>query len=126
MGIITTVLGSLVTFVVGLLVGGLGVYVGSQMVTGRGDFGTALWTALFGSLAWALATFLLGWIPLLGPLLGLILGLVLYLGVISVQYEADFAEAAAIALVAWLAVVVVRFFLGFLLGPIGAVGVPFV
>lgn len=121
MGIITTVLGSIVTFVVGLLVGGLGIYVGSQLVAGKGDFETAVWTALLASVAWALVTILVGWIPLLGGLLGLVLGLVVYLGVISVQYDVDWTEAAAIAVVAWLAVVVVRFFL-----PLGAVGVPFV
>lgn len=125
MAIITSVLGALVTFAVGLLAGGLGVYVGARLVAGEGDFWTAVWTALFGSLAWAVATLLVGWVPLLGSLLGLVLGLLLYLGVISVQYDVDFAEAAAIAFVAWITVVVVRLFLSPLLGPFGAIGVPF-
>ena len=122
MGIITTLAGSILTFIVGLLVGGLGIYVGAQLVAGEGDFWTAVWTALFGSLAWAVASLLVGWIPLLGGLFGLVLGLAVYLVIISVQYDVDWTEAAAIAFVAWIAVVVVRGILGL---P-GIVGVPFV
>lgn len=125
MGIITTLLGSLVTFVIGLLVGGLGIYVGAQLVTGKGDFWTAVWTALFGSLGWALAMLLVGWIPFLGGLLGTLLGLAVYLTIVAIQYNVDWVEAAAIAFVAWVAVLVVRFFLGPLMGR-GVVGVPFV
>lgn len=125
MGVITSILGSLVTFVIGLLVGGLAIYVGAQLVAGKGDFWTAVWTALFGSLGWVLAMVLVGWIPLLGGILGTLLGLAVYLTIVAVQYDVDWVEAAAIAFVAWIAVVVVRFFLGPLLGR-GVVGVPFV
>lgn len=125
MEIITSVLGGLVAFVVGLLVGGVGVYVGAGLVTGDREFATALWAALLGSLAWAAGSLLVGWVPLLGGLFGLVLGLLLYLGVIGLLYDVDWTEAAAIAFVAWVAVVVVRALLGPLLGPFGAVGVPF-
>lgn len=120
MGIISTVIGSLVVFVVSLLVGGLGIYVGSQLVANRGDFRTAVWTALFGSLGWTVVALLVGWIPVLGDLLGLLLGLGVYLTIVTVQYDVDWVEAAAITLVAWVSVVVV----GTFLGPIGVVGIP--
>lgn len=126
MGVITTILGTLVTFIIGLLVGGLAVYVGAQLVVGKGDLWTAVWTALFGSLGWVLAMALVGWIPFLGGILGTLLGLAVYLMIVSVQYNVDWVEAAAISFVAWIAVIVVRFFLGPLLGPRGVVGVPFV
>jgi len=125
MGIITTIVGSLVTLVVSLLVGGLGIYVGAMLVTGDDDFETALWTASLGSLAWVLTSLVLGWISLLGGLLSLVIGLALYLGVISMQYDADWVQAAAIAFVAWIAVVVVRTLIAPLIGPFGAIGVPF-
>lgn len=125
MGILTTVVGSLVTFGIGLLVGGLGIYVGAKLVVGKGDFWTAVWTALFAALGWALVSLLVGWIPVLGGLLGTVLGLAVYLLVVSIQYNVDWIEAAAIAVVAWLAVFVVRFLLGPLLGIGGAIGVPF-
>lgn len=125
MGVISSVLGGLVTFVVGLLVGGVGIYVGAMLVTGEDEFGTALWTALFASLAWAVATLLVGWIPLLGGLFGLALGLLFYLGVISVQYDVDLASAAVIALVAWVAVLLVRAVVSPIVGPATAPFVPF-
>lgn len=125
MALITTVIGSLVTFLVSLLVGGLGIYVGAKLVVGKGDFWTAVWTALFAALGSTLVSLLVGWIPLLGGLLGTILGLIIYLLIVSIQYNVDWIEAAAIAVVAWIAVLVVRFLLGPLLGPGGAIGVPF-
>lgn len=121
---IMTVLGTLVTFVVSLLVGGLGIYVGAKLVVGKGDFWTAVWTALFGALGWALVSLLFGLIPIIGGLLGTLLGLAVYLLIVSIQYNVDWIEAAAIAVVAWIAIVVVKFLLGPLLGP-GALGVPF-
>jgi|AntDeeMinimDraft_5_1070356.scaffolds.fasta_scaffold01736_1 hypothetical protein len=126
MEIIATLLGSIVTFVVGLLVGGLAIYVAAQLVVGKGDFRTAVWTAVFGALGWLLATLVVGWIPFLGGIIGTLLGLAVYLTVIAVQYDTDWVEAAAIAFVAWVSVLVARFFLAPLLGDWGVVGVPFV
>ncbi|SFR98557.1 hypothetical protein SAMN05216559_2055 [Halomicrobium zhouii] len=127
MEIIATVLGSIVTFVVGLLVGGLAIFVAAQLVVGKGDFRTAVWTAVFGALGWLVATLVVGWIPFhIGSILGTLLGLAVYLTVIAVQYDTDWVEAAAIAFVAWVSVLVARFFLAPLLGDWGVVGVPFV
>lgn len=113
MGIITSVVGAVVTFVVGLLVSGVGFYVGGLLVTGEDDFWQAAWTALFASLGWAIVTFvvslLVGWIPLLGGLVAIALGLVVYLGVVNSQYDGGWSEAAIIALIGWVVAALVRF-----------------
>jgi hypothetical protein len=51
--------GSLVAFVAALLVGGLAIYVGTDV----DDYGRAVVTALLGAVGWALVS----WIPLIGP-----------------------------------------------------------
>lgn len=112
---------SLVTFLIGALVGGLGIYIGAALIAGRGDYEHAVWTAIIGSFVWAVVGTLFGWIPLLGPGLTLIA----YLVVISWRYGVGLVQAAGIALVAWLALLGV--FL--LLSPVGldiftGVGVP--
>jgi len=117
------VLGTIVTFVVSLLVGGLGIYVGARVLTGEGDFEHAVWTALFGALGWAVVSLLVGWIPFLGGLLATVLGLVVYLGIINARYPGGWVNAAGIALVAWLASVIVLTLLSPLLGGVGALGV---
>ena len=117
MGIITSVLGSLVTFAVSMLIGGVGIYVGGLLVTGEDDFRQAVWTALFASLGWAVATFfvslLIGWIPLLGGLVALALGLVGYVAVVDARYDGGWGEATVIALIGWLTAAAVRFLIPF-------------
>jgi len=66
---------------------------------------------VFGALGWLLATLVVGWIPFLGGIIGTLLGLAVYLTVIAVQYDTDWVGAAAIAFVAWVSVLVARFFL---------------
>lgn len=112
---------SLVVFVVSLLVGALGIYVGARVVTGREDYTYAIVTALFGAIIWAVVGFLFGWIPLLGPLLVL----VAYVGVINYRYPGGWGDAILIAFVAWLTVLVVLYALAFLgVSTFDAVGVP--
>jgi len=116
MGLIT----GLITFVVGALIGGLGIYVGAQLVAGEGSYTEALVTALVGSLVWAVVGTFFGWVPLLGPLVTLLA----YLGVLKFAYGVSWVEAAGIALVAWVTLLVVFVVLGPLLGVFSAVGVP--
>ena len=116
MGLIT----GLITFVVGALIGGLGIYVGAQLVAGEGSYTEALTTALVGALVWALVGTFFGWVPLLGPLVTLLS----YLTVLKFAYGVSWLEAAGIALVAWVTLVVVFLVLGPLLGVFDAVGVP--
>lgn len=73
---------TLVVFVISLLVGATGIYIGARVVTDTNDFTYAIITALIASIVWAGVALLLGWIPFLGPLVAL----VAYLGVINWRY----------------------------------------
>lgn len=94
---------SLVVFVVSLLIGALGIYVAARLLTDYDDYFYALITALIASIVWVIVSFFLGWIPLLGPLLALIA----YLGIINLRYPGGWLRAIAIALIAWVASLVV-------------------
>lgn len=112
---------SLVVFVVGLLIGGLGIYVGGRFLTGVDSYEHAVFTAAIGALVWALTSFFLGWIPLLGP----VLTLLAYLWVINRRYPGGWVRAGGIALVAWAVVLVVLWALAALdVTTFSAVGVP--
>lgn len=114
-------LDSAVVFVVSLLVGALGIYIGGRVITDADDYGYAVVTALIGAVIWAVVSFFVGWIPLLGP----ILVLVAYVAVIQSRYPGGWAEAIAISLIAWIASLVVLFVLGSLgFATLDAVGVP--
>lgn len=60
--------GSLVSFVIALLIGGLAIYISARFVVGVDSYGHAVFTALFGALAWALTS----WLPLVGPIIALV------------------------------------------------------
>ena len=112
---------SLIVFLVSLLVGAFGIYVGARVVTEREDYTYAVVTALLGAIIWAVVGFLFGWIPFLGPLLVLIA----YVAVINTRYPGGWIKAAAIALIAWLASLVVLYALALVgIGAFEAVGVP--
>ena len=110
-------IGSIVAFVVALLVGGLAIYVAAGLVVGVEDYSYAVVTALVGALAWGLTS----WIPLFGPLLAL----AVWILVINVRYPGGWIDAALVGFVAWLVAGVVLFVLNavFRLG-VGAFGVP--
>lgn len=112
---------SLIVFLVGLAVGGLGIHIGAMLVTGKSDYMDAVFTALIGAFVWAVAAFFLGSIPLLGP----IIVLLAWLWVINARYQGGWINAAAVALVAWVAVLVTLYILA-MLGVTGfqAIGVP--
>lgn len=96
---------SLIVFVVSLLIGALGIYVGGRVLTDRASYTHAIVTALVASLVWVIVAFFVGWIPFLGPLLALLA----YIGVINLQYPGGWLRAGGIALVAWLASLVVLY-----------------
>lgn len=115
------VVDSLIVFVVGLLIGALGIYVGGRVIGGVADYGYALMTALIGALVWAVVSFLVGGIPFVGPLLAFLA----YLGVINWRYPGGWGNAVLITLIAWIVVAVVLYALVFLnLTSPEAVGVP--
>ena len=73
---------SLIVFLVSLLVGAFGIYVGARVVTEKEDYTYAVVTALLGAIIWAVVGLLFGWIPFLGPLLVLLA----YVAVINSRY----------------------------------------
>jgi hypothetical protein len=112
---------SLIVFLVSLLVGAFGIYVGARVVTEKEDYTYAVVTALLGAIIWAVVGLLFGWIPFLGPLLVLLA----YVAVINSRYPGGWVNAAAIALIAWLASLVVLYVLALVgIGAFEAVGVP--
>ena len=112
---------NIVVFVVSLLIGALGIYLGAKVIVDAEDYTYAAITALIGAIVWALVGFFFGWIPLLGPLLVF----VAYLAVINARYPGGWVDAAAITIVAWVSVLVVLYVLA-IVGVTGfeAVGVP--
>ena len=112
---------SLVVFVVSLLIGAFGIFVGARVVVDTEDYTYALITALIGAIVWAVVGFFFGWIPLLGPLLVF----VAYLAVINARYPGGWIEAIVITVIAWLSVLVVLYVLA-VIGVTGfeAAGVP--
>jgi len=114
------VLGSLLSFVVGLLVGGLAIHVAATLIVGASTYKQALVTAAVASLAWALTSLFLGWIPLLGPAIVLLV----YVGIINWQYRGGWLKAAGIGLVAWIASLLVLSLLSAIGLGIDVVGVP--
>ncbi len=114
------VLDSVVSFVVGLLVGGLAIHIAATVIAGSSTYEKALVTAAIASLAWALVAALVGSVPLVGPLVVL----VVYLGVINWQYRGGWLTSAGIAFVAWLASLLVLALLSRVGLGVDVVGVP--
>lgn len=112
---------SIVVFVVSLLIGALGIYVGARIITDSDDYTYAIVSALIASIVWVVVAFFVGWIPFLGPLLALLA----YVAVINSRYPGGWVKAASIALIAWLASIVVLYLLAAVgLTAFEAVGVP--
>ena len=110
-------LGSIVAFVVALLVGGLAIYLSASLVADVTDYSRAVITALLGAVGWALTA----WVPLVGPLIAL----VVWVGVINWRYPGGWVNAAVIGFIAWFSALVILLVLNgvFRLG-IGAFGIP--
>ena len=110
-------IGSIVAFVVALLVGGLAIYLSARFVVDVNDYSHAVVTALLGALGWALTS----WVPLVGP----VIALVVWVGVINWRYPGGWMKAAVIGGGAWVAALLVLLVVNsvFRLG-IGAFGVP--
>lgn len=112
---------SAIVFVVSLLVGAFGIYVGARVITDVDNYTYAIVTALLGAIIWAVVGFLFGWIPLLGPLLVL----VAYVALINSRYPGGWGSAILISVLAWLASFVVLYGLAQVgIGTFEAVGVP--
>lgn len=115
------VIDSVIVFIVSLLVGALGIYVGARVITGVDNFTYAVITALLGAIIWGVVGFFLGWIPLLGPLLVLLA----YVALINYRYPGGWGNAILISVIAWLAAFIVLYVLTLVgIGTLDAVGVP--
>ena len=90
----------LTTFVVSLLTGGLGVYLGARLVVGSKDRVNAAVTGLIGAVVLVGGGALFGWVPLLGQ----VLLFATYVVLIGRRYPGDWIDAAMIAAVAWITV----------------------
>ena len=111
------VLGTLVSFVVALLVGGLAIYVSGRVVTGVDDYSHAVITALIGAIAWAIGSLI--------PLIGSLVALIAWIWVIKWRYPGGWKDAAIMGLVAWVAALLIIAVLNSVLGlGISAFGVP--
>lgn len=107
----------LLTFVVGLLLGGLALFVAGRYLTGEGDYGNAVLTALFGAFAWTVLASV--------PVLGTALALVAWVAVIRWRYPGGWFRAATVGVAAWAVAVVVLAALSLVgVGGVDALGVP--
>ncbi|ELZ56840.1 MULTISPECIES: hypothetical protein [Halorubrum] len=111
------VLGAIVSFVVALLVGGLGIYISGRIVADVDDYSHAVVTALLGAVAWAIGSLI--------PVIGSLVALVAWVWVIKWRYPGGWKDAAIMGVVAWAAALAVIFVLNGVLGlGITAFGVP--
>lgn len=114
---ISPLLGSVVAFVIALLVGGLAIHVSARIVVDVKDYSHAVITAVLGAIGWALTA----WIPLFGP----IIALVVWVAVINWRYPGGWVKAAIIGLGAWLSALVILLVVNSVFGlGIGAFGIP--
>ncbi len=112
---------SIIVFVVSLLIGAAGIYLGAMLLTDVEDYTYAIITALIGAAVWVIVAALVGWIPFLGPLLALIA----YVGIINWRYPGGWGAAAGISLIAWIASFVILYVLALLnVFAFDALGVP--
>ena len=116
-----SIVGSLVAFVVSLLVGGLAIFIAASVVTGTKAYGHAVFTALVGAIVWGLSELFLSWIPLVGEFVPLIA----WVWVIRRRYGTSWLNAGIIGFIAWGAAILVLAVLPFA-GITDAFGVPFI
>ena len=107
----------LLGFVLGLLVGGLALFVSSRFLADVNGYDHAVLTALLGALVWAL----LSPIPLLGP----VIALAGWVGILKWRYPVGWLRAAGVGAAAWAVAVVFVSALGIVgIDAVSAVGIP--
>lgn len=107
----------LLSFALGVLVGGLALFVSSRFLADGSGYDHAVLTAILGALAWAL----LSPIPLAGP----VVALVGWVAILKWRYPVGWLRAAGVGAAAWAVAVVVVAALELLgIDAVSAVGVP--
>jgi hypothetical protein len=115
--VVSQFVGSVIAFVIALLIGGLAIYISARIVVDVDDYSHAIVTAVIGAIGWALTA----WIPLFGP----IIALVVWVAVINWRYPGGWVKAAIIGLGAWVSALVILLVVNTVFGlGIGAFGVP--
>lgn len=110
---------TIIVFLVSLLIGALGIYIGGMIIADTEDFSHAIITALIGAIALWIGSL----IPI--PFIGLLLALLAWIWVINWRYPGGWMDAILIAIIAWVTVVVVLYLLDLVgLGTFDAIGVP--
>lgn len=104
------VLDTIIVFIVSLLIGALGIYLGARVMVDVDNYTYAIGTALIAAIVWAVLGRLVGWIPFLGPLIVLIA----YFGVINWRYPGGWLRSIGIALIAWISAIIILYVLGIL------------
>lgn len=92
-GMVIGVVGSLITFIVALLVGGVTIYISARVVAGIDDYRHVVITAFVGAIAWGVTS----WIPLSGP----VIALIAWITVIDSPYPRNWMNAVLIDRVTW-------------------------
>lgn len=110
-------IGSVITFVIALLIGGLAIYISARLVVNVDNYRHAIVTAFLGAVGWALTA----WIPVIGT----IIALVVWIGVINWLYPGGWTKAAIIGVGAWISALVILLVVNSVFGlGIGAFGIP--
>ena len=115
---------SILVFVVGLAIGGIGIYAAARILTGRKDFGYAVATGIIGAIVWSLMAFFVGNLPWLSSFAPIV-ALIAWIAVIKSRYRGGWIAAGFIGFMAWIIVLLVLYLLASI-GIIGfsAVGIP--
>lgn len=115
---------SLLVFVVSLLIGGFGIYVGATLALKKKNYSHAVVTALLGALAWLLVDIAFAELGVLGPLASVV-GLIVWIWVIKWRYRVGWLRASLIGLGAWLGALIALTVLSILgVSALEAYGVP--
>jgi len=101
-----TTIGSVVVFIVSLLVGGAAIHVGATFALKGRDYSHAVVTALLGALAWTGVVVALAAAELDVGSLASVLALVVWVAVVKWRYRSGWLRAGLIGVFAWIAALV--------------------
>jgi len=108
-----TLLPAVISFLVSLIVSAIVIYVVTKMFGGKGGIGTAFLAALVGAVIYSVAFYFLG-----GGTLASVLGGVAWLIALGSLYKIGWLKALVIAIVIWVAALLVGIVLPTVAGPL--------